>query len=172
MNFGFARRALALALFAAALVRPASAVNSTDLSEFAGRYVGTAKVAAGSNSFFGKSKIRFIPTSATSAKIVVAASVKAGTNSVPVDNQLALKSSGVLMGKELAPGVTSGVKFKGHYTATATQIDFQGKFKVGATTGTYRGAIKRSQSGKIKLTYGIFIGDSTTPAYVYTYVGK
>jgi hypothetical protein len=173
MNFPLVRRVLAVALFAGAVSSgPAFAVNLTDLSGFQGRYVGSSKVVAGSSSFFGKSKIRFIATSPTSAKIVITAVVKAGTSTVPVSNLLKLKSSGALTGKELAPGVTSGSKIKGHYTATATQIDFKGKFKVGPTTGTYSGTIKRSNSGKMTITYAIFIGESADAAYVYTYVGK
>ena len=146
--------------------------NVTDLQSFRGRTTGTAKVAIGSDSFSGKSKIRVIVTAPTAAKIKINAAVESNAGSVPLDNELTFTSAGEFRGKELAPGVTSGSPFKGDYTAAAGRIIFQGTFKIGSTKGTFSGSAAKSPSGKLKITYSIFIGTNPEASYIYTYVGK
>ncbi len=161
-----------VALSTLAIVSSFAAPNLTDLQSFRGQVRGTGKVATGSGSFFGKSKMRVSIKAATAIKIKILASIKSGGRAVPINNELTFLSSGVVRGKELVPGITSGVPFKGTYTATPNHISFSGTFKAQSVTGSFSGTATKSSNGKLKVIQSIFVGENPNPSYIYTYTGK
>jgi hypothetical protein len=151
-----------------------AAPNVTDLSVFRGRAAGTGdvKISNGAD-YHGKVVIRpTIKSGGLAATFKIVGNVSVSGHSVPVSNQFTFAARGKFLGKELAPGDTSGFGTKGKFTATGSTITFDGKFKVATTTGTFNGTVQKFGNGRLKIIYSVFVGDSTTPLYVYTYSGK
>ena len=168
---------LALAIAAmllAGLGQTIAAPNVTDLSVFGGRVAGTGDVKLSTGAkYHGKAVIRpTISGGGLAAKFKVIASVKVSGHTVPVSNEFTYTAAGRFLGGELAPGDTSSLRTKGKFTATGSGITFSGKFKVGTTEGTFSGTVEKFSNGRLTITYSVFVGDSTTPLYVYTYTGK
>jgi hypothetical protein len=150
-----------------------AAPTLTDLSVFGGRVVGTGDVKLSKTEYHGKGVIRStISGGGLAAKFKVIASVKVAGHTVPIPNEFTFTAAGKFLGGELAPGDTSGLRTKGKFTATGSVIAFGGKFKVGTTEGTFSGTVEKFSNGRLTITYSVFVGDSTTPLYVYTYTGK
>jgi hypothetical protein len=165
--------ATAAALFVG-LGQVAAAPNVTDLSVFRGRAAGTGDVKLSNGAdYHGKVVIRpSITAGGLGAKFKVVGNVNVSGHSVPVSNEFTFTAAGKFSAKELAPGDTSGLHTKGKFTATGGTITFDGKFKVGTTSGTFSGTVQKFANGRLKIIYSVFVGDSTTPLYVYTYAGK
>jgi hypothetical protein len=167
----------ALAIAAALSLGPGRAVaapNLTDLSVFGGRVAGTGNVKLSNGAeYHGKAVIRpAITGGGLAAKFKILASVKVRGNTVQIPNEFTFTAAGRFLGRELAPGDTSGLHTKGKFTATGNVITFGGKFKVGTTEGTFSGVVEKFSNGRLTITYSVFVGDSTTPLYVYTYTGR
>lgn len=169
---GFSLLVLGAAFALTTLPTASAAPNTTDLNGFRGKASGTSRVQIGASTYRGKSKV--YPKIIRSFGVVfkIKASVRAGTQSVSVNNELTFLPSGKMRGENLVPGVTEKARFKGTYTVTGNTIEFTGPFKVGPTEGTFRGTIRKAQNGRLTVTHSVFISTNTDPSYIYTYIGK
>ncbi|MDD5201495.1 MAG: hypothetical protein PHC88_17025 [Terrimicrobiaceae bacterium] len=177
---GLALFAILLALHLAAAAAPTPSPtpappvpNATSLRGFAGKYTGRSNVTLGTTTnYFGSAKVRITAISDPSLKIKISAQVKAAGHSVAINNQLTFLQSGVIKGRELAPGAAKGAPFTGTYTATARRIGFQGAYKFGAATGTFTGFVTKGVHGKLNVTYSVFVTDEAGAVYTYNYTAK
>lgn len=171
---------LALTLAAIGAASAKLTPNTTDLGNFKGLYHGSAKVTISDTaSHQGGAKIHASNPSVRTLLVTVTAWVRGGTDtapiSVPINNQLAFNADGTMRGKELVPGVVVGRPFQGTYTATTDRINFSGIFHVsslGSQPGSVTGFVTKTSKGDLRVTYSVFVGDSTTASYSYTYAGK
>jgi hypothetical protein len=169
--------ALTLAAIGAAGAKPMP--NTTDLGNFKGIYHGSAKVTISDTvSHQGGAIIRASNPSSRTLLVTITAWVRGGTDTaaiaVPIDNQLAFNADGTMRGKELVPGVVVGRPFQGKYGATSDRINFSGHFHVsslGSQPGSFSGFVTKTTKGDLRVTYSVFVGDSTTASYSYTYAG-
>lgn len=157
----------------------AAAPNAVDLSALAGNYRGRSSVAIEDNQpYRGGARIAIETTtdSVLGVRIRIQASVRTGTSRNPstasISNLLTFRPSGVVTGKELAPGVAAGAPFTGTYTATPRRLSFTGTFAFGPSSGTYSGTVIRTKEDDLIVRYTVVGEKSSRPLYTYVYKTK
>jgi hypothetical protein len=145
--------------------------NSTSLHPLAGKYAaGRSKVTIETApTYNGGSHLDARSLSDTALKIRLVGWVLTPSGRVAIDNQLAFHTSGVMTGRNLAPGIARSAPFSGTFTAAGRKITFSGVFTFGDAAGTFSGFVHRNGNGRLFVVYSVFLTGRTQALYTYNY---
>lgn len=153
---------------------PTPVPNTVDLSAFKGRYRGTSTVTLDSGAIhIGSSKTRIFQTAPNDLTLAIAASIHTAEQTISIGNRIDFTAEGVILGRNLAPGVLKNAKFSGLYTATSPHlIEFSGSYAKGKLAGRFSGIARIGHRGNFTFKFLVFPGESVVAAFVYQYTGK